>query len=162
MFAHEGLDARIRLPLYAVVLIASDVHEVIGEDVGDFSNKSIEEFIGAFSRRIHYRIEDAELAFDVERAGAAGKIRISDEPCAAVPGNIELGHNPDATIARVRDNFAGLLLSIEKSIGAQPSELGESPTLHAEALVFTQMPVENVQLHSGHPVERAFNNVERH
>src|SRR5271155_4487830 len=129
MFAHECLDARIRLPLYAVVLIASNVHEVVRKDCCHFSDKSIEEFIGAFSRRIHHRIEDAELALDMERAGAAGKIRISDEPCTAVPWNIELGYNPDAAIARVRDNFAGLLLSIEKSVGAQPSKPGESSTL---------------------------------
>src|SRR6202051_3878745 len=80
MFAHEGLDTRISLPLCAVVLIPSDVHEVVGEDNGHLCDKSVEEFIGAFSRRIHHRIEDTELPLDVEGARPAGEIGISDEP----------------------------------------------------------------------------------
>jgi hypothetical protein len=138
------------------------VHEVVGEDGCHLCDKSIEEFVGAFSRRIHHRIENAELALDVEGAGRAREIGISDEPCTGVPRHVELRHDPDAAVARIGNNFAGLLLRIEESVGAQPSEFWEKPTLHAEALVFTKMPVEDVQLNRGHPIQSAFDNVERH
>src|SRR5579863_2957117 len=156
MFAHKDLDARICLPLFPVVLVASDVHEVVGEDGCHLSNESIEEFISALSRGIHHRVEDAEFALDFEGAGRAGEIGISHKPCAGMSRHIELGNYADAASARVGNNFAGLLLGIEKPIGSQLSELGKCPALHAETLVFTQMPVENVEFYRGHPVECAF------
>src|ERR1700680_980830 len=162
VFAHEALDARIGLPLYAVVLIASDVHAVVGKDCPHLRDESIEKFIGAFARRIHHRIEDAELAFDVERAGRAGEIGIPDEPCTGVSRDVELGHDADAAVARIGNNVAGLLLSIEESVGAQPREFRERSTLDAKTLVFTEMPVEYVKLNGGHPVETASDNFDRH
>src|SRR5580704_15510678 len=162
MFAHKGLNARIRLPLFPVVLVASDVHEVVGKNGCHLSDESIEELISALSREIHHRIEDSELALDFEGAGRAGEIGISNEPCAGVSRHIELGNYTDAVGARVGNNFAGLLLGIEKSVGTQLSELGKCPTLHAEALVFTQMPVEDVELNGGHSVEGTSDHVDRH
>ena len=162
VFAHEPLNPRIGLPLHPVIFIASDVHEVVGENRRHLCDESIEKFIGALARRIHHRIEDAELAFDVERAGSAGEIGIPDEPCTGVSRHVELGHDADAAVARIGNNFAGLLLSIEESVGAQPCEFRERSTLDAKTLVFTKMPVEYVKLNGGHPVETASDNVDRH
>ncbi len=81
-------------------------------------DKCIEKLVGAFARRIHHRIEDAELPLDVEGTGSAGEIGIADEPCTGVSRHVELRHDTDAAVARIGNNFAGLLLGIEKSVGA--------------------------------------------
>src|SRR6202041_3115529 len=162
VFAHERLDARIGLPLDAVIFIASDVHEVVGEDGRHLGDESIEKFIGAFAGRIYPRIEDPERPFDMEGGGSAGEIGIPDEPGTGVSRHVELGHDADAAVARIGNNFAGLLLSIEESVGAHPREFRERSTLDAKTLVFTKMPVEYVKLNGGHPVETAADNVDRH
>src|SRR5579872_3209582 len=160
VLAHEGLDMRIGLPLNAVILVVSDVHEAVGEDGRHLCNKSIEEFISAFAGRIHHRVEDAKLPLDEERPGRAGQIGVSDEPRTGMSRHVELRHNTDAALARIGDNFARLLLRVEQAVRAQPREFGESTTLDAETLVFRQMPVKNVQFNSGHAIDGAPDNLD--
>jgi hypothetical protein len=119
VLAHEVLNAGIGLPLGTVVLVTSDVHEVVGEDGSHFSDESIEKFVGALPRGIHHRIEDAKLALDVERSGRAGEVRISDKPCTGMSGHVELGHDADAAVAGVGHDLTGLLLGVEETVRAQ-------------------------------------------
>src|SRR5579863_6294686 len=116
VFAHEVLNARIGLPLGTVVLVASDVNEVVGKNGSHFSDESVEKFVGTFSRGIHHRIEDAKLALDVEGSGRAGKVGISDEPCTGMSGHVELGHYADAPVAGIGHDLAGLFLGIEEAV----------------------------------------------
>ncbi len=109
---------RIGLPLYAIVLVPSDVHEVVGEDGRHLCDKCIEKLVGTFARRIHHRIEDAELPLNVKGTGSTREIGIADEPGTAMSGHVELRHDTDAAITRIANNLAGLLLGIEKSVGA--------------------------------------------
>ena len=54
--------------------------------------------------------------------------------------------------ARISDDFPSLFLGVEQAIRAEFGELGEGFALHAKALVFAEMPVEDVELHRSHAV----------
>src|SRR4029077_16870089 len=101
--------------------------------------------VSALARGIHRGIEDAEFSLDVEGAGRAGKIGISDEPGAGMAGHVKLGNDADSTVASIGNDFARLLLGIEESVGAEFGELGKSLALDAKALVFAEMPMEDVE-----------------
>ena len=95
-------------------------------------DESIEKFVGAFARRIHHRIEDAKLPLDVERAGRAGEIGIPDEPGTGVSRHVELGHDPDAAVACIGDDFASLLLGVEQPVGTQSRSVSGKPCSRCE------------------------------
>src|SRR5690348_2267410 len=119
MFAHETLDARVSLPFNTIILIPTDVHEMVGKDGRHLSEECIEKLVSGFSGRIHDRIEDPEGPLNLERPGGTGEIRLSDKPGRGVPRHIELRHDTDATTVRVSDDFASLLLGVEQTVRAE-------------------------------------------
>ena len=87
--------------------------------------------------------------------GRAGQLRIPDEPRRRMARHVELGDHADAAIARVRDHLAHLILRVVLAVGAHLLQLRKALALDAEALVIGKVPVEDVQLHGRHAVERA-------
>ena len=77
-------------------------------------------------------------------------------------GNIELRHHTDAAIARVGYDLPDLGLRVEQAVRPFLVQLGKPLALHAEALVFGEVPVEDVELHGGHGVQIALHYIERH
>ena len=61
----------------------------------------------------------------------------------------------------VRDHVAHLLLRVVLAVGAHLLQLGIPLALDAEALVFAEVPVEDVHLHRGHAVDVALDHVDR-
>ena len=156
VLTHKMLDARVGVPLNAVVLVASNMQEVVREDCRHLADESVEKLVGALAGGVHDRIENAELAFDMEWTGAASEIGIPYKPGTAVTRHVEFGNYADAAVMRVGDDLARLFLRIE------PGQLGESFAFHAKPLIFAEVPVEDVELHRGHPVEGPLENVDRH
>ena len=160
MQAHEGGDTRVGLPVGREGLIASDVDVGIGEDLGHLGEKRRDQLIGFFAGGIEGVGGDAKLAADACGGGAAGERRIGDQPGGAVAGHLKLRHDADAAVVRVGDDLARLLLRVEEAVGALRCERGESEALHPEALVFGEVPVEDVHLDGGHGIEGALDDVD--
>src|SRR5690242_12397062 len=52
VLADEGLDSRIGIPLHPVVLVASDVDTFIGEQLGHFAKKPVQQLVYLLVGRI--------------------------------------------------------------------------------------------------------------
>ncbi len=86
---------------------------------------------------------------------AGSVLGVGEDPARGVAGHIELRHYTDAAGARVGDDFAHLVLGVELPQGRGFGEARKFPAFGAEALVVTEVPVEDVELGEGHAVERA-------
>ena len=71
-------------------------------------------------------------------------------------------YHTDAPVACVLDNAADLFLGIVKAVGAFLLQQGKSLALHSEALIFRQVPMEDVELYRLHAVERAIDHIQQH
>src|SRR5215813_6103555 len=78
---------------------------------------------------------------------------MTHEPTGTVPGNIELRHYANATLARVSDDLAHLVLSVEETIGTEGVKPGKFLALDAKALILCEVPMQDVQLYGRHRVE---------
>ena len=110
---------------------------------------------------VHGRIEDPPLAFDLIGTGRARQFRIAHKPGRAVPRHVELRIHANATLARILDQVANLILRIKKPVRTHFVQLGKLFTLHPETLVFREMPVENVHFYRFHSVQVALNDIQR-
>jgi hypothetical protein len=72
-----------------------------------------------------------------------------------VSRHVELGDDADPPVARVRDNLADLRLRVVQPVRSVALQPRVALALDPEPLVLGEMPVQHVQLHRGHPVERA-------
>ena len=135
MRAHEFLNFAIRVPLLSVYLIATDVEELIGKELGHFADELIEKMVSMLLCWIHGRVEDAPFALNLIRAGSAGQIRIADKPGGAVSRHVEFRDHANAALARIRDHVADLVLRVVEAIRAHFMQLGEFLALNAEALI---------------------------
>src|ERR1051326_561006 len=68
-------------------------------------------------------------------------------------GHIELRNNANAPFSRISDNLARLILRVEEAIGSHLMQLGEPLALDPKSLVFSQMPVKDIELDRGHCVK---------
>src|ERR1700758_3121516 len=92
----------------------------------------------------------------MERSLGAADLRISHHPAHTVAGYIELRHHANTALARIGNNLAHLLLSIELAIRADSRELRIDLAFGAETLVVAQVPVEDIQLNHRHADQRRF------
>jgi len=102
----------------------------------------------------------AAPALDFVRAFSAGQLRMSHEPRGTVPGHIEFRHVANAAIARVGNHLADLFLRVVQAVRAQSMQLWKLFALDAEALVFREVPVEDVHLHGFHSIKISPDDVE--
>src|ERR1700746_210516 len=128
---HELLNFRIRVPLFAIYLIAADVKELVGKKLCHLSDKDIEKLVGALACWIHGRIEDSPLAFNGIRTRGAGEFGIADEPSGAVTGHIEFRNYANATVQRVLDHIADLVLRVIQAVRSHFVQLGKALALDA-------------------------------
>ena len=161
MFFHEFLNFGIGVPLFAVHFVAADVEEVVGENFGHFADELIEKFVGLVVRGSIAGIQDAPLAFDFVRAGAAGEFGVADEPGGAVAGHVEFGNDADAALVGVGDAGREFFLGVIEAVGAVFVQLGESFAFDAEALIFGEVPVEDVHFYGFHAIDVAAQDFER-
>ena len=162
MRAHERLDLRVRVPLFPVYLIASDMKTLIGKKLGHFADEFIEKMVSMLFCWIHGWIKHSPFALNSIRPGRAGQVGIADKPGGTVARHIEFGSHANASIARVGDHIAHFALRVIQPVGAHLVQLGKFFALDAEALVFRQMPVKNIELHRRHAIKVALDDVERH
>ena len=85
---------------------------------------------------------------------------MSHEPRGTVPRHIEFRDDADAAIARVGDHVADLFLRVVQAVRAQSMQLWKLFALDAEALVFREVPVEDVHLHGFHSIKISPDDVE--
>ena len=142
--AHEFLDLGICVPLLAVHLIAADVEVSVGKKFCHFPNEFIHQFVGAVLSRIHGRIENSPLTFDLIGPGKAGNFRISGEPAGGVAGHVKLRHDADAAVARVFDQFLHFRLRVVQPVGRSLLQLGKALAFHPETLIFGKVPMQHV------------------
>ena len=116
MSTHELLNFRIRVPLFAVNFVSTDVEKLVREKLRHLTNKLVEKFVRAFARGIHRWVEHSPLPLNRVRSGRAGQIGISYEPCRAMPRHIELGNHPNTAVVRISNYFAHLLLGVKQAV----------------------------------------------
>src|SRR6266436_6036729 len=83
------------------------------------------------------------------------------EPCGAMPRHIEFRHHTNSAVPGVCDQVADFVLRVVQGVGAQFMELWIFLALHAEALIFREVPVEDVHLHGFHPIYIPADDIER-
>ena len=81
---HESDDLRVGEPVLAVVFVATDVDELVVEELGHLGHQGIQELISLLDRWIDCGIKDPPAALDLVGPGSARKFGISGEPGAAV------------------------------------------------------------------------------
>src|SRR5271169_4705391 len=113
MLAHVLLDSRVCVPLFAVALVATDMEVGVGKQGRHFAYEAIEKLVGAFTRGVHGRVEDAPVPLDEIRAFATGEVRVADEPGGRVARHVKLRNYADAAVAGVLDDAADLILRVE-------------------------------------------------
>ena len=158
----EGDEALRLVPVLAVHLVAPDVEVRVGEEGSHLAEEAVQEVEHLLPGGIQGGVHDPPLPLDRVRAGHRGELGVAHEPARRVAGDVELRVDPDPALARVRDDLLHLLLRVEEAVRAHPVELGVKAALHAEPLVVGEVPVERVQLHGRHAVERPLHHVERH
>ncbi len=77
-------------------------------------------------------------------------------------GHVELGYDAYAAIPRVLDDAANLFLRVVLPVRAQLMQPWESTALDAKALIVGEMPVKYIELHRGHGVQVALDDLGRH
>src|SRR3989442_7454021 len=151
MRAHERLDLRVRVPLFPVYLIASDMKTLIGKKLGHFADEFIEKMVSMLFCWIHGWIKHSPFALDLIWPRRAGQVGIADKPGGPVARHIEFGSHANASIARVGDHIAHFALRVIQPVGAHLVQLGKFFALDAEALVFRQMPVKTLSFTAAMP-----------
>src|SRR5215213_5920434 len=58
-FLHERLDAGIRIPLLALVLVTADVHVLVGKKYGNLFEENFQKLVSFLFCRVHSRIKNA-------------------------------------------------------------------------------------------------------
>ncbi len=159
--AHERLNLGIRVPLLAVDFVAPDMKKLVGKKPSHLADECVEKLVSFLPRGVHGRIENAPLALNLIRSRPAGQFGIAHEPGRCVPRHVELGNHANAALARIRDQFPDLVLGVVQTVRTHVRQLGKFLAFNAEALVFREMPVKHVELHRGHAVQVALQNVER-
>ncbi len=134
----------------------------VRKEGGHFFEEEVEKTICIFIRRVEDGVEDSPFALDLERTRSRGQSRIGNEPTCRMARDVELGHDPDAAIRSVGDDVPDLVLGIIKSIRTEPMQAGKDLALKAKALVIGQVPVEDVQFDSGHPVQVSLDDIHGH
>src|SRR5581483_3206479 len=142
--------------------IAADMEIAVGKKPCHLADKLVEELVNVIIRRVHRRIEHAPLPLDLVRPRPARQFGVTHEPCRAVPRNIELRYYPNASLLRVCDHLAHLLLGVVPAIGPPLLQLGKFLALYPESLVVRQVPVKNVQLDCRQAIEIALDHFHRH
>src|SRR5437870_2348636 len=84
MRAHERLDLRVRVPLFPVYLIASDMKTLIEKKLGHFADEFIEKMVSMLFCWIHGWIKHSPFALNSIRPGRAGEVGIADNPGGTV------------------------------------------------------------------------------
>src|SRR3954463_7656295 len=133
---HEGLDLRIAIPLLAFIFITADVHVLVRKQPGHFTQEHVEKLVCLIARGVERGLKDSCAALNLVRAGGAAELRVSYQPARAMAGNIKLGHNPNAAVARVSNDLAHLVLGVEETVRSERMKLGKLLALDAKALVF--------------------------
>src|SRR5947209_2194295 len=85
---------------------------------------------------------------------------MADKPSDGVPRHIEFGHDANAAVMRVGDKVASFVLGVEEAVRAEGVQLGESLAFNPEALIFGEVPMEDVHLHGFHPIDVAPDDIE--
>ena len=93
-----------------------DVDAPVREQIRHLAHETVEEREGLLARRIEDRIEDAEPPLDRVRPRRARKLRMTHEPARRMPGDIELGHDPDPTVAGEGDDAPDLVLRVVRPV----------------------------------------------
>src|SRR5688572_22284368 len=83
-FFHKGLNLRIPVPLFALVLVPTDVHVSIRKECGHLAQKHVKEFVGRFSSRIQRWLKDSCGAFNLVWTRSATQFRMSHQPAGSV------------------------------------------------------------------------------
>src|SRR5882757_7106171 len=85
---------------------------------------------------------------------------MANKPGGAVAGHVEFGDDANAAVAGVGDEVANFVLGVVQTVGALGVELGEFFAFGAEALIFGEVPVEDVHFHGFEAVEIALEDIE--
>src|SRR6267378_2775608 len=85
---------------------------------------------------------------------------MANKPGGAVAGHVEFGDDANAAVAGVGDEVANFVLGVVETVGALRVKLGEFLAFGSEALVFGEMPVEDVHLYRFEAVDIAFEDIE--
>jgi len=154
---HEGHDARISLPVGSRRFVSADVNVVVGENCGHLCQEAVYEGIRRLACGIDSVVAYPELAADLIGRATTGKFRVGHKPGGAVSRHLEFRHHANTAGASIGNNLLCILLGIEKSVGSFGGQVGIDAAFHAEALVFREVPVEDVELDGGHAIKGALN-----
>ena len=135
---------------------------LVGEQSRHFADEPIEEDVGAFLGRVHRFVAVGRHANQRVGPLAARQFRISDCPGRGVARDVELGNHADAALARVPDQLPNFRLRVVHAIGRKLLQFGKPQALHAKPLIVGEVPVQHVQFHCRHSVERPLHQAQWH
>ena len=116
---HPRLNMGIRIPVLAVYLVAADMKVSIRKKRLHLTENGIDQLVCRVARRVQRRTQVVTLRPDqAMRCGTGRQLRISNQPAHGVARHIELRDNAHATVARIGDQCAHLILRIEKPVRA--------------------------------------------
>ena len=72
-------------------------------------------------------------------------------------GHVELGYDPDATVASVGNNVAHFCLRVIAAVRTLPVKFRKLAALDAKSLIIGKVLVQNVQLDGAHGINVALN-----
>ena len=137
------------------------MHVRVWKEGGHLRKEALDEDIGLVPGGVERDFRDAKFTADTVGSDPTGELGVGDEPGRGVAGHLKLGHYANAPRAGVGDKVADLVLRVEEPIRAKAGELGVELGLDAEALVFGEVPVKDVELHGSHGVEVALEDRDR-
>ena len=142
----------------AADLVAAEVQELVGKDVGELLEKRVD---GAQDARVVHVQTGVVNAEARARRGVRGSVRgpplrMGREPTGDMARHIQLRHDPDGAVGRVGDQRTHLVHRIGVLAGQFRVGLG----LKAKPLVVGEVQVQHVQLVEGHGIDRTAQGVE--
>ena len=113
---HEGLNLRVTVPLFAFILVPTDMHISVWEERGHLTQEAVQKLVNRFAGGIECRFKDSGASFDPVWPWGAAQLRITNQPARAMTRYVKLWHNADAAFAGINNNFSHLLLCVIETI----------------------------------------------
>ena len=89
------------------------------------------------------------------------ELGMPNEPTGSVAGQVKLRDDANATVTCVGNDLSHLILCVEMAIGAKLVKARELLAFDAETLVFSQVPVKDVEFYCRHRIEIALQHIHR-
>ena len=128
---HVGCDFAALVPPRRIHLVAAEVDEWIGENVGQLTDQGVDRVLERRIDGIEHRFMGAEPAARRHRRAPRPPFGMGTQPTGRMAGHVEFGDDSNAAVGRRRHQRAQLASAVAFGAG----QLGVGAALEAEALI---------------------------